>query len=117
MCYCHLLSLFPPLLLLLPLLTPSYPQGPLHYENSYYPDFLLYWLALWASYLLAEQQTISFLLVVKSSYTAACASLYLVKIIVILRTITIIITIIITTLPTTTHLSRCSSTLCSAAPQ
>jgi len=49
----------------------------IHYENSYYPDFLLYWLALWGSYLFAEQQTISFMLVVKSSYTAATASIYL----------------------------------------
>jgi len=49
----------------------------IHYENSYYPDFLLYWLALWACYLFAEQQTISIMLVVKSSYTAATASIYL----------------------------------------
>lgn len=53
------------------------PSQCLHFENSFYPDFLVYWLALWGAYLLAEQQTVSFLLVVKSSYTAACASLYL----------------------------------------
>ena len=49
----------------------------LEYENSYYPDFVFYWLALWAGYMFAQQQTVSLLLVVKSSYTAAMASLYL----------------------------------------
>ena len=42
-----------------------------HFENQYYPDFLFYWLALWACYLYAEQVTMSIMLVIKSSYTAA----------------------------------------------
>jgi len=49
----------------------------LHYENSYYPDFVLYWLAIWGCYLFAEQQTVGLMLIVKSSYTAATASIYL----------------------------------------
>jgi len=64
-------------------------QGELYYENSYYPDFLLYWLALWGAYLLAEQQTMSFLLVVKCSYTAACASLYLALLYLVLGSATV----------------------------
>ena len=27
-------------------------------EYGYYPDFIAYWLALWACYLFAEQQTV-----------------------------------------------------------
>ena len=27
-------------------------------ENSWYPDLLFYWLAIWGCYLLAQQQTI-----------------------------------------------------------
>merc|ERR1712018_703370 len=46
-------------------------------EYNYYPDFVVYWLALWSCYLLAEQQTSSFLIVVKSSYTAALSSIYI----------------------------------------
>ena len=42
-----------------------------HFENQYYPDFLFYWLALWACYLYAEQVTMAIMLVIKSSYTAA----------------------------------------------
>jgi len=45
-------------------------------EYSYYPDLFFYWLTFWACYLLAEQQTISLLMVIKSSYTAALASVY-----------------------------------------
>jgi len=43
-------------------------------ENSWYPDFLLYWLAIWGCYLLSQQQTVSLMLVVKSGYTAAISS-------------------------------------------
>jgi len=43
-------------------------------EHAWYPDFLLYWLAIWASYLLAQQQTLSIMLVVRSSYSAALLS-------------------------------------------
>ena len=64
-------------------------EGALHYENSYYPDFLLYWLAIWGAYLLAEQQTVSFLLVVKSSYTAASASLSLLLLYLVLGSATV----------------------------
>ena len=46
-------------------------------EYGYYPDFIIYWLTIWACYLLAEQQTSSFLIVVKSSYTAALSSIYI----------------------------------------
>ena len=46
-------------------------------EYNYYPDFVVYWLALWACYFLAEQQTTSLLIIVKSSYTAALASIYI----------------------------------------
>ena len=28
-------------------------------EYGYYPDFVAYWLALWACYLFAEQQTVN----------------------------------------------------------
>ena len=31
-----------------------------HYENQYYPDFLFYWLALWACWLYAEQVQLLF---------------------------------------------------------
>ena len=67
----------------------SPPAQCVHFENSYYPDFLVYWLALWGAYLLAEQQTVSFLLVVKSSYTAACASLYLALLYLVLGSATV----------------------------
>ncbi len=43
-------------------------------EYSYYPDFVTYWLTLWACYLMAEQQTLALMMVVKSSYTAIMAS-------------------------------------------
>jgi len=46
-------------------------------EYNYYPDFVVYWLTLWACYFLAEQQTSSILIVVKSSYTAALSSIYI----------------------------------------
>ena len=46
-------------------------------EYNYYPDFVIYWLAIWSCYILAEQQTSSLLIVVKSSYTAALASIYI----------------------------------------
>ena len=46
-------------------------------EYSYVPDFLIYWFTIWACHLLAEQQTSSFLIVVKSSYTAALSSIYI----------------------------------------
>ena len=46
-------------------------------ENTWYPDFLLYWLTMWACSLLSQQQTLSLMLVVVSSYTAATASLFL----------------------------------------
>lgn len=46
-----------------------------HFENQYYPDFLFYWLALWACFLYAEQVTVSVMLVIKSSYTAATLTL------------------------------------------
>jgi hypothetical protein len=46
-------------------------------ENAWFPDFLLYWLTLWACCLLSQQQTLSLMLVVVSSYTAATASLFL----------------------------------------
>lgn len=46
-------------------------------EYNYYPDFVVFWLTLWACYLLAEQQTSTLLIVVKSSYTAALASIYI----------------------------------------
>ena len=82
---CKLLSDYPPT----QLRALQASEGPLHYENSYYPDFLLYWLALWGAYLLAEQQTISFLLVVKSSYTAASASLSLVLLYLVLGSATV----------------------------
>ena len=49
-------------------------------EYSWYPDFLLYWLALWGCYLLAQQQTVSIMLVVKSSYTASIVSVALTSI-------------------------------------
>jgi len=52
-------------------------QKTLHYENQYYPDFVFYWLALWASYLYAEQVTLMNMLVIKSSYTAASVSIYI----------------------------------------
>ena len=45
-------------------------------EYSWYPDLFLYWLTFWACYLLAEQQTISLLMVIKSSFTAALVSIY-----------------------------------------
>ena len=48
-----------------------------HYENQYFPDFLFYWLALWACYIFAEQVTITIMLVIKSSYTAASISIYM----------------------------------------
>ena len=52
-------------------------------EYGYFPDFVAYWLVLWACFLFAEQQTISLMMVIKSSYTAvttsvACTILYLV---------------------------------------
>ena len=43
-------------------------------EYSYYPDLVAFWLTLWACYLFAEQQTISLLMVVKSSFTAILSS-------------------------------------------
>ena len=46
-------------------------------EYNYYPDFVVYWLTIWACHFLAEQQTTSLLIVVKSSYTAALASIYI----------------------------------------
>ena len=46
-------------------------------EYNYYPDFVIYWLALWSCYIFAEQQTLSLLIVVKSSYTAALSSIYI----------------------------------------
>jgi hypothetical protein len=46
-------------------------------ENAWFPDFLLYWLTMWACCLLSQQQTVSLMLVVGSSYTAATASLFL----------------------------------------
>ena len=46
-------------------------------ENAWYPDFLLYWLAIWACSLLAQQQTVSVLLIVKSSYSAGLVSVFL----------------------------------------
>jgi len=49
-------------------------------EYSWYPDFLLYWLALWGCYLLAQQQTVSIMLVVKNSYTASIISIALTSI-------------------------------------
>ena len=89
-------------------------------EYSYYPDFVAYWLALWACYLFAEQQTVSILLekiihnknsltirilccnhliiilqqvsllmVVKSSYTAALASIYLTIVYIVLGSATV----------------------------
>ena len=45
-------------------------------EYNYYPDFIVYWMTIWACHFLAEQQTSSLLIVVKSSYTAALASIY-----------------------------------------
>ena len=48
-----------------------------HYENQYYPDFVFYWLALWACYLYAEQVTLMNMLIIKSSYTAASVSIYI----------------------------------------
>jgi len=48
-----------------------------HYENQYYPDFLFYWLSLWACYIYAEQVTMSIMLVIKSSYTSATISVYM----------------------------------------
>merc|ERR1711953_775281 len=53
-------------------------EGIAHWmEYNYYPDFVVYWLTLWACYFLAEQQTTSILIVVKSSYTAALSSIYI----------------------------------------
>jgi len=46
-------------------------------ENGYFPDFLLYWLTLWSCFMFAEQQTIAFMVVIKSTYTAALCSIYL----------------------------------------
>lgn len=46
-------------------------------EYNYYPDFVVYWLTLWACHFLAEQQTSSLLIVVKSSFNAALASVYI----------------------------------------
>ena len=46
-------------------------------EYGWYPDFLLYWLAIWASYLLSQQQTVSLMLVVRSKYSAVLASVSL----------------------------------------
>jgi len=46
-------------------------------ENAWYPDFLLYWLAIWACSLLSQQQTVSVLLIVKSSYSAGLVSVFL----------------------------------------
>ena len=36
----------------------------------------MYWLTLWACYIFAQQQTISFMVVIKSTYTAAICSIY-----------------------------------------
>jgi len=47
------------------------------FEYNWENDFVVYWLTLWACYLLAEQQTSSLLIVVKSSYTAALSSIYI----------------------------------------
>jgi len=58
-------------------------------EYGYYPDFIAYWLALWACYLFAEQQTVSLLMVVKSSYTAALASVYLTIVYIVLGSATV----------------------------
>jgi len=46
-------------------------------ENSWYPDFLLYWLAIWGCFLLAQQQTISILLVVRSRLSGGLVSVFL----------------------------------------
>jgi hypothetical protein len=58
-------------------------------EYNYYPDFFIYWLTLWACYLLAEQQTSSLLIVVKSSFTAAMASIYFTIIYLVLGSATV----------------------------
>jgi len=47
------------------------------FENQYYPDFLFYWLTLWACFIFAEQVTISIMLVVKSSYTSITITVYM----------------------------------------
>ena len=39
---------------------PSDRDTSVHYENQYYPDFLFYWLALWACWLYAEQVQLLF---------------------------------------------------------
>lgn len=44
-------------------------------EYNYFPDFVTFWMALWACYLLAEQQTLALMMVVKSSFTAMLASI------------------------------------------
>jgi len=58
-------------------------------EYSYYPDLFFYWLTFWACYLLAEQQTISLLMVVKSSYSAALASVYVTVLYLVLGSATV----------------------------
>jgi len=58
-------------------------------EYTYYPDLFVYWLTLWACYLLAEQQTISLLMVVKSSFTAIKVSVYLTIVYLVLGSATV----------------------------
>ncbi|CAB4062300.1 ABCG5 [Lepeophtheirus salmonis] len=60
-----------------------------HLEYSYYPDLITHWLALWACYLLAEQQTVSILMVVKSSYTATLVSVFLTVLYLVLGSATV----------------------------
>lgn len=50
---------------------------PFWFEYTWYPDLFLYWLTFWACYLMAEQQTISLLMVIRSSYTACLVSIYI----------------------------------------
>merc|ERR1712110_552323 len=58
-------------------------------EYSYVPDFLIYWFTIWACHLLAEQQTSSILIVVKSSYTAAMSSIYITIVYLVLGSATV----------------------------
>jgi hypothetical protein len=46
-------------------------------------------LTLWAAYLFAEQQTVTLLMVIKSSYTAAVASIYVTIIYLVLGSATV----------------------------
>jgi hypothetical protein len=46
-------------------------------------------LTLWAAYLFAEQQTVTLLMVIKSSYTAAITSIYITIIYLVLGSATV----------------------------